>query len=116
MWCTLHTRLLCLVPDFKKTSKACKNKFNNLYAKYKIARAGNDLSGSNQVTSPYYDEFDQWYHDSRAVIKRASTSASATKSASISELEGDDTLVGSTVVPISKGVASGKTKFHDQAL
>ena len=113
MWCTLYTRLLCLVPDFKKTSKACKNNFNNLYAKYKIARVGNDLSESNQVTSLYYDEFNQWYHDSIVVVKRASAFATTTKSASISELEGDDSLVGSTVVLISKGAAPRKTKFHD---
>jgi hypothetical protein len=76
----LHTRLLCLVLDFKKTSKACKNKFNNLYPKYKIARAFNDLSGLNQETCLYYDEFDQWYHDSEAVVKCASASASPIES------------------------------------
>ena len=110
------SKLLCLVLDFKKTNKACKNKFNNLYAKYQITRIGNDLSGSNQEMFPYYNEFDQWYYDSGTVVKHASTSANVIESTSINELEGDDSLVRTIIVPIPKSAASGKTKFHNQAL
>jgi myo-inositol catabolism protein IolC len=50
------------------------------------------------------------------MVKHASMSTNVTQSASVSELEGDDSLVRTTAVPIPKGVASGKTKFYDQAL
>jgi hypothetical protein len=79
MWYMLHTKLLCLVLDFKISSKACKNKFNNLYIKYKVAKVGNDLSRSNQKTYLYYDNFYQWYDDFGAMVKRANASTSGTK-------------------------------------
>ena len=43
MCAKLQARLLCMVPSFKKTPKACKNKFANLFADYKEVKAKNNI-------------------------------------------------------------------------
>ena len=76
MWLKLHSRLLCLCPNFKKTPKACKSKFSEVFKAYKDDKQANSISGETRHTCKFYDAMDTWYHQNGAVMKHISASSS----------------------------------------
>ena len=76
MWLKLHSRLLCLIPNFKKTPKACKSKFNDVYKAYKDDKQANNISGESRHTCKFYDSMDAWYHQNGFVLKHVSACSS----------------------------------------
>jgi hypothetical protein len=103
-----------MVPSFKKTPKACKNKFGNLVSDYKEAKAKNNISGHGRHDCKYYHSFDEWWSDSGSVMKHVS----ATTNDSETSGSGDEEPGNSDALPsMSKPTTSStKGKFHDQAL
>lgn len=75
MWLKLHYRLLCLCPNFKKTPKACKNKFNDPFKAYKDDKQANSISSEARHTCKFYDSMDTWYHHNGVVMKHISASS-----------------------------------------
>ena len=76
MWLKLHSRLLCLCPNFKKTPKTCKSKFSEVFKAYKDDKQANSISGEAQHTCKFYDAMDTWYYHNGAVMKHIPESSS----------------------------------------
>jgi transcription elongation factor GreA-like protein len=79
MWAKLHARLLCMVPNFKKTWKVCKNKFRNLFTNYKEAKAKNNILWQGQHDCKYYNSFEEWWSEYGSVMKHVSATTNNTK-------------------------------------
>ena len=72
----LHSWHLCLCPNFKKTPKACKSKFSEVFKAYKDDKQANSISGEVRHTCKFYNAMDTWYHQNGAVMKHISGSSS----------------------------------------
>ena len=92
MWHKLHTRILCQLPNFKKSTVACKKKFNSLFKMYKEDKISNGISKESRHECKYFEELDTWWHQANFVIKHIFASAH------VPELGGDDEKPMDTVV------------------
>jgi hypothetical protein len=54
--------ILCLFANFKKTSKAWKNKSSKIIKAYKDDKLTNSISGDARHTYKFYDAMDTSYH------------------------------------------------------
>lgn len=117
MWLKLHSRLLCLQPNFKKTPKACKSKFNDVYKAYKDDKQANSISGESRHTCKFYDAMDSWYHQNGSVLKHVSASSN-----DVPNDEGDaEEMKGESSEPTppsatKQGKSTGKMKYQESAL
>ena len=117
MWLKLHSRLLCLHPNFKKTPKACKSKFNDVYKAYNDDKQASSISGESRHTCKFYDAMDCWYHQNGSVLKHISASSSDMPSVEGDVQEGKEETSELEPSSISKqGKASGKIKYQESAL
>ena len=117
MWLKLHSRLLCLQPTFKKTPKACKSKFNDVYNAYKDDKLANNISGESRHTCKFYDSMGTWYHQNGSVLKHVSASSSDMP---YREGDGEEVKVENLdpMPPSTSKLAKsgGKIKYQESAL
>ena len=118
MWHKLHARLLAHVPTLKKSLVAIKKKFNILFKAYKEDKLANNVSGESRHECKYYDQFESWFSQTDSVQKHVSATANDSDlpvEDSVDDMDLDDSL-DNTKKKTSTTRASGKTKFHDEAL
>jgi len=88
MWLKLHSKLVCTLPNFQKTPKDCKKKFNDVYEAYKEDKRRDNISGgSHHGCCKAYDCIVTWYHQNGFVPKHVSASFSDMPSAEDEEKE-----------------------------
>jgi hypothetical protein len=83
-----------------------------MYVEFTKAKGGNNASGNGVCSCKYYEDFDQWWHQSTAVTKHVSASAQDTEVGS----GNDEAEMVPQVSSLKLGTPSSKAKFHDQAL
>jgi len=118
MWYKLHARLLSQIPTLKKSHVAIKKKFNSLFKAYKEDKLANNVSGESRHDCKYYDQFESWFFQTRYVQKHVSASANDLDlpvQDFVDEMDFSDSQ-DSTKNKTSTTRASGKTKFHDEAV
>lgn len=76
MWLKFHSRFLCLCPNFKETSKACKSKFSEIFKAYKDDKQANSISWEAHHTNKFYDAIETWYYQNKDVMKHILTPSS----------------------------------------
>ena len=75
-WSRLHTKLICMYPDFTKDSEACRKKWAAIYNDYKDDKAMNAKSGSHRLEKcRWYLLVDEFMHDKANVVSHAHASA-----------------------------------------
>ena len=117
MWLKLHSRLLCLCPSFKKTPKACKSKFSEVFKAYKDDKQANSISGEARHTCKFYDAMDTWYHQNGAVMKHilASSTDNVETGCGSGEIKKEESEDSSKISSSTRKV-SGKVTYQEKAL
>ena len=115
-WLKLHACLIAIKPELSRTAEACKNKFNNLYELYTEDKLANGISGSDRHACKFYDSFDQWWHQTRTVMKHVTTFANDSMSVeeSTTDIKKDQ---NSNDIPISTttlAIKVDKKNFQEQ--
>ncbi|KAG0572580.1 hypothetical protein KC19_VG107200 [Ceratodon purpureus] len=117
MWLKLHSGLLCLIPNFKKTQKACKNKFLDVLKTYKEDKQANSISGESRHTCKFYDAMDTWYHHNGAVVKHISASIDDTgKSHATGEEDKEENEESMPTSTTTETKLPTKMKFQEKSL
>ena len=99
-----------------QTAEACKKKFNNLYKLYKEDKLANGISGSDRHACKFYDSFDQWWHQTRTVMKHviASANDSMNVEESTMDIQNDQNSNGIPMLTTTSAIKVDKKNFQKQ--
>ena len=114
--------MLAAIPGFSHTAQGCRKKFENIFKSYKEDKLANSISENNRHECKFYDSLDQWWHQTRSVLKHVT--GTTTDNANV-DAQNDEEEVGCDASEnlSHEGACQSKPspppkikKFHDQAL
>lgn len=114
-WVKLHARMVAMIPNFTRSSVACKKKFSSIFKQYKEDKLANGISGNDRRECQFFDSMDEWWHQAGQVMKHVS--ATTDNSKEIGENCTPDSTTDASIGDITPASSTkGKLNFHQKAI
>jgi len=68
-WVRLHTKMVMLLPKFKRTTIVCWKKFKTIFNACKEDKMANSIFGNNRQENKFYNALNEYYYQVGQVIK-----------------------------------------------